>query len=168
MRAASCEFPAPASASCILPLTSTQTSRPSAARTPRCTWPACWRRRRPAAPAAGCSCPSRSAVSQSRTNCLSNDGWPRPGLYSSAGQNRELSGVSTSSIRISSSSTRPNSNFVSAMMMPRLVRVLGAARVELEAPLRRAASASSRPTRAHISSNEMLSSCCLARPWWPA
>ena len=40
------------------------------------------------------------AESQSRTNCLSNDGWPWPGEYWSAGQNRELSGVSTSSMRM--------------------------------------------------------------------
>ena len=59
------------------------------------------------------------ADSQSRTNCLSNDGWPRPGAYWSAGQKRELSGVSTSSIRSSSPPTCPNSNFVSAMRMPR-------------------------------------------------
>src|SRR6185436_8799691 len=39
-------------------------------------------------------------VSQSRTNCLSYDGCPRPGSYLSAGQNRELSGVMTSSIKM--------------------------------------------------------------------
>ena len=44
------------------------------------------------------------ASSQSRTNCLSNDGWPRPGAYPSAGQKRERVGVSTSSTRISSPS----------------------------------------------------------------
>src|SRR3990172_11037910 len=49
--------------------------------------------------------------SQSRTNCLSNDGCGPPGVYASCGQNRELSGVSSSSIKISSSSTRPHSNF---------------------------------------------------------
>ena len=59
------------------------------------------------------------AESQSRTNCLSNDGWPRPGAYWSAGQKRELSGVSTSSIRMTRPSTMPHSNFVSAMRMPR-------------------------------------------------
>jgi len=42
--------------------------------------------------------------SQSRTNCLSNEGCDLPGWYWSAGQKRELSGVSTSSIsRISPS-----------------------------------------------------------------
>src|SRR4051794_40798275 len=38
--------------------------------------------------------------SQSRTICLSNDGGLTPTRYSSAGQKRELSGVSTSSIRM--------------------------------------------------------------------
>ena len=43
-----------------------------------------------------------------------------PGAYRSAGQKRELSGVSTSSISvIVPSRSRPNSNFVSAMMIPR-------------------------------------------------
>jgi hypothetical protein len=50
---------------------------------------------------------------------LSKLGCPRPGAYRSAGQNRELSGVSTSSISRIVDPTRPNSNFVSAMMMPR-------------------------------------------------
>src|SRR5689334_11622424 len=48
---------------------------------------------------------------QSRTNCLSKLGCPRPGSYSSAGQKREESGVHTSSPRVSSpSASRPNSN----------------------------------------------------------
>ena len=63
---------------------------------------------------------------QSRTYCLSNDGWPRPGSYSSAGQKREESGVQTSSPSVSSpSASRPNSNFVSARMTPALARVVG-------------------------------------------
>ena len=33
------------------------------------------------------------ASSQSRTYCLSNDGWGRPGSYPSIGQSREESGV---------------------------------------------------------------------------
>ena len=66
------------------------------------------------------------ASSQSRTNCLSNDGWPRPASYPSAGQNRDESGVSTSSIRISSPPANPNSNLVSARMMPALERDRGA------------------------------------------
>src|SRR5207244_7506436 len=58
--------------------------------------------------------------SQSRTNCLSYDGGLVPGRYESSGQNRELSGVNTSSIRISvPSGSRPHSNLVSARMMPR-------------------------------------------------
>ena len=60
------------------------------------------------------------ASSQSRTNCLSYDGGLEPGRYESAGQNRELSGVSTSSMRMSSPVGRwPHSNFVSASRMPR-------------------------------------------------
>ena len=43
---------------------------------------------------------------------------PCPARKLSTGQNRELSGVSTSSIRISWPSADPNSNFVSAMMIP--------------------------------------------------
>jgi len=44
-------------------------------------------------------------------------GWP--GLYAAAAQNRELSGVITSSIRMMRPSpSLPNSNLVSAMMMP--------------------------------------------------
>src|SRR5688572_1895511 len=58
--------------------------------------------------------------SQSRTYCLSKLGWLLPGSYLSAGQNRDESGVKTSSIRTSSLPSMPNSNFVSAMMMPRV------------------------------------------------
>ena len=66
-----------------------------------------------------CRSPSR----KSRSGCLSKLGCDRPGLYPSSGQNRELSGVRTSSIRvISPHGLRPNSNFVSAMMMPLLER----------------------------------------------
>jgi hypothetical protein len=43
-----------------------------------------------------------------------------PGWYRSASQNRDESGVNTSSTKIiSPSPVRPNSNFVSAMMIPR-------------------------------------------------
>ena len=59
-------------------------------------------------------------VSQLRTICLSYDGWVRPGCHSSAGQNREESGVSTSSASTISPPPRlPNSSLVSARMMPR-------------------------------------------------
>src|SRR6185436_18360354 len=58
--------------------------------------------------------------SQSRTNCLSYDGGFFPTTYWSAGQKREESGVSASSIQTIVPSARPNSNFVSAMMMPRV------------------------------------------------
>src|SRR5207247_9841642 len=58
--------------------------------------------------------------SQLRTNCLSNDGGLTPTRYSATGQKRELSGVSTSSMRIRlPSGKRPHSNLVSAMIMPR-------------------------------------------------
>ena len=61
------------------------------------------------------------AFSQSRANCLSKDGWPCPGSYPSAGQKRELSGVSISSpITMFPSLSRPNSNLVSAIMIPLL------------------------------------------------
>ena len=58
--------------------------------------------------------------SQSRTYCLSKEAWPRPGSQSSAGQKRDESGVSTSSPRTTSAPGEdPNSNFVSAIMIPR-------------------------------------------------
>jgi len=51
---------------------------------------------------------------------LSKDGWAPPGLYWSAGQKREESGVNASSAsRSCPSSSSPNSNFVSAMMILR-------------------------------------------------
>ena len=58
------------------------------------------------------------ASNQSRTGCLSNDGGVEPGSYVAASQNRDESGVSTSSHRASSPSIHPSSNLVSAMMMP--------------------------------------------------
>ena len=59
------------------------------------------------------------ALSQSLTYCLSNEGCPCPGLYPSSGQKRELSGVSISSASTTSPcSFKPNSNLVSAMMIP--------------------------------------------------
>ena len=42
-----------------------------------------------------------------------------PGVQASTGQYRELSGVSTSSIKMISPSCQPNSNLVSARMIPR-------------------------------------------------
>ena len=57
---------------------------------------------------------------KSRTYCLSKDGCGPPGAYWSAGQKREESGVSASSPSTSRPSrSTPNSNLVSAMMMPR-------------------------------------------------
>ena len=41
--------------------------------------------------------PLAGEVSQSRTNCLSKESWARPGCQEAAGQNRDESGVSTSS-----------------------------------------------------------------------
>ena len=70
--------------------------------------------------------------SQSRTNCLSNDGCGAPGRYWSAGQKRELSGVSTSSIRMSRPSCQPHSNLVSAMMMPLVARMLGGPLIDVD------------------------------------
>src|SRR5262249_12509725 len=60
-----------------------------------------------------------SGSRSSRTNCLSYEGGDMPTLYESAGQKREESAVSTSSISTNSFfSLRPNSNLVSAMMIP--------------------------------------------------
>lgn len=60
-------------------------------------------------------------VNQSRRYCLSYDCCPLPISYFSDGQKRELSGVRTSSIKMISFvvASRPNSNFVSAMIIPR-------------------------------------------------
>src|SRR5687768_8474935 len=59
-------------------------------------------------------------AAQSRTYCLSKLGWPWPGSYPSAGQKRDESGVITSSpSTIVPSGRRPNSNLVSARMIPR-------------------------------------------------
>nr|WP_030348857.1 hypothetical protein [Streptomyces sp. NRRL S-1022] len=63
--------------------------------------------------------PEAGEVSQLRTYCLSYDGWARPGCHWSAGQKREESGVRTSSARTRASPSKPNSNLVSARMIPR-------------------------------------------------
>src|SRR5690606_7727067 len=84
--------------------------------------------------------------SQSRTNCLSKDGGLMPTVYWSAGQRREESGVSTSSIRWSCpSSSSPNSNLVSAMIMP-LLAANSAASAYSRRVTSRIFSASSLPT----------------------
>ena len=75
--------------------------------------------RRAAGPAPAARGPTRSRpASRGRTACRTTAAVP-PGAYPSAGQNRDESGVQTSSIRISSPSQNPNSNFVSARMIPR-------------------------------------------------
>ena len=73
--------------------------------------------------------------SQSRTNCLSNDGCGPPGRYDCLDQYLELSGVSTSSTSSSSpvASSNPHSNFVSARIKPRVVGVLGGDPIRLQA-----------------------------------
>ncbi|TQL75196.1 hypothetical protein FB566_0693 [Stackebrandtia endophytica] len=59
-------------------------------------------------------------AAQSRTNCLSNDGWAPPGRQPSIGQKRDESEVNSSSANTSRpAESVPNSTFVSAMMMPR-------------------------------------------------
>ena len=66
--------------------------------------------------------PRRSQLdaSQSRTNCLSYDGCGPPGAHRSAGHQRDESGVSTSSPRVSTPpASRPNSSLVSASRIPR-------------------------------------------------
>src|ERR1700675_3854476 len=58
---------------------------------------------------------------KSRTNCLSKLSCARPGSYESAGQKRDESGVRASSPSTRApSASRPSSNFVSAMMIPRV------------------------------------------------
>src|SRR5699024_6948409 len=90
--------------------------------------------------------PASLEVSQSRTNCLSYETLVPPGSQSSSGQNRDESGVSTSSAStISSSGRRPNSNLVSARMTPRS-RAIFAARRYAASESSRNAAASSLPT----------------------
>ena len=57
-------------------------------------------------------------TSQSRTNCLSKFGGLVPISYPLLSQKRLESGVKISSISINSSSKNPNSNFVSAIIIP--------------------------------------------------
>ena len=57
-------------------------------------------------------------VSQSLTNCLSKLGCVLPGWYFVASQNLLESGVSISSIKVNWSSMNPNSNLVSAIIIP--------------------------------------------------
>ena len=68
-------------------------------------------------------CPSRTrprSASRGRTACRRRAG-PCPGSYVAASQNREESGVSTSSPRVMTpvAASKPNSTLVSARMMPR-------------------------------------------------
>ncbi len=80
-------------------------------------------RRLPAAQAVGLPCPSRSSrASPARTACRTTPAARRDDR--SRGQNRELSGVSTSSTRRSSPvwSSKPHSNFVSARIKPAIAR----------------------------------------------
>lgn len=95
--------------------------------------------------------PEAGEASQSRMICLSKDGWFRPGCHSSAGQKREESGVSTSSPITSSPSSRPNSNLVSARMIPRS-RAMSRARPYTASVVCRSVAASSAPIRRAVSS----------------
>ena len=89
-----------------------------------------WRRPSPpAAAAAAAACPSRGREVVPH-RLLVEVGGVAPGSHWSAGQKRDESGVSTSSARTSSPSTRPSSNLVSAMMMPRPRRARAARSVE--------------------------------------
>ena len=99
-----------------------RTSRPAAGRRParrtRCRGPRWPRRSRRAASGAAAACPragppaSRAAAACRRTGGLV------PGAQSSAGQNRDESGVRTSSQMDSTPSMYPSSNLVSQMTMP--------------------------------------------------
>src|SRR3569623_1156499 len=97
--------------------------------------------------------------SLSRTNCLSKLGGLLPGRYWSAGQKRDESGVSASSIhtRLPASSS-PNSNLVSAIMFPR-VSAYSAADLYRARLASRTWVARSWPIRVAICSNVMFSSC---------
>ena len=105
----------------------------------------------------GVPCLSQLAVSQSRTNCLSKLGWSLPASYSSPGQKRDESGVSTSSARTILPSMRPNSNFVSAMITPRSA-AWSRAFVYTASARSRSCAASSSPTTSAKRSKLMFSS----------
>ena len=107
-------------------------------------------------------------VSQSRANCLSKDGCPCPGSYPSAGQKRELSGVNISSPSTTlPSSSRPNSNLVSAMMIP-LLSAYSAHFLYNAMVLSRSFSASSRPLPGNYFSRwSMLCSKEIFSSWSP-
>ena len=98
-------------------------------------------RRRRARPTHGPSrTPARSA-SRGRTACRRTAAaWP--GSHRSAGQNRDESGVSTSSAStIVPSARAPSSSLVSARMMPRSRAISSALRVDRQGQVRRSSSA---------------------------
>src|SRR5450830_697852 len=96
---------------------------------------------------------------QSRTNCLSNDGGEIPVAYESAGQKRDESAVNTSSIKCNTPlSSRPNSNLVSAMMIPRVAAYSEASVYNLML-ISRILAASSAQMRCSMSAKLMFSSC---------
>ncbi len=98
------------------------------------------------------------ADSQSRTYCLSYDGCAWPGRHESAGQNRDESGVSTSSPSVNTPAlSRPNSTFVSAMMIPRS-SARADARSNSASVSRSSSRAVSAPTSETASSRVMFSS----------
>ena len=115
------------------------------------------RRSASAGPARSCSNPA-SRGSRARTACRSSAA-EAPTRYVSAGQKREESGVSSSSItRSSPASSSPNSNLVSAMMMPRS-RAYSVARAYSCSEASFTLRASSAPISFSTSAMEMFSSC---------
>ena len=101
---------------------------------------------------------SQLAVSQSRTNCLSKLGWSLPASYSSPGQKRDESGVSTSSARIDPAVRRAELELRVGDDHAALGRMVARRRVHLAAPGRAAAAASSSPTISTRRSKLMFSS----------
>ena len=117
-------------------LTSTQTSRPSSARTPRCTSPASCSTTSAGSSGGGLFLSQPLPLSQSRTNCLSNDGCPRPGLIAvgrpeprAVGRQHFVDQRSARRRRSAEFELRVGDDDAA------LQRVPGAARVHLEAPL---------------------------------
>src|SRR3954468_5551889 len=99
-----------------------------------------------------------SLVSQSRTYCLSYDGCAAPGAQEDAGQNRDESGVSTSSPSTSDAPSSPNSNFVSARTIP-AASAISAAREYSASVSARNSSARSAPTADTTDEKSIASSC---------
>ena len=131
---------------------------PSGARTRRCTSRGCGRRRRPATPGRAAVCSTRSPRgSRARTACRSWAAARRASTWS-AGQNRDESGVSASSMSSSVWPSKPNSNFVSASRIPQPSACAAACRYSSRVVSRRRPNSAASFNRSVASASSMLMS----------